>query len=156
VSTDETTKALECTLLTFKGTLHSPPQSTTMILSSDLDFLHPDLALRLTLPFHVALDGQSWYSGCVASPFLGNTALYDPEYVGPPCITEDDSDVERWYGTFTYVEKPNITKFKPGIAPLLGETPISIIGEGFVDSQDIKCRFGWKDDGTFDADNPER
>ena len=154
VSTDETTKALECTLLTFTGTLHSPPQSTTMILSSDLDFLHPDLALRLTLPFHVALDGQSWYSGCVASPFLGNTALYDPEYVGPPCITEDDSDVERWYGTFTYVEKPNITKFKPGIAPLLGETPISIIGEGFVDSQDIKCRFGWKDDGTFDADNP--
>ena len=152
VSSDETTKVLECTLLKFKGTLHSPPQPTTMIIPSDMDFLHPDLALRLTLPFHVALDGQSWYSGCVNAPFLGNTAESDADYIAPPCITDDDAAVERWYGTFTYVEKYNVTNFKPGIAPQLGETPITVIGEGFVDSQDIKCRFGWKNDGTFDPD----
>ncbi|MFN9901692.1 MAG: hypothetical protein ACK55Z_23490, partial [bacterium] len=32
----------------------------------------------------------------------------------------------------------------------MGETPITIIGEGFVEYHEIKCKFGWKDDGTFD------
>ncbi len=150
VSTDETTKVLECTLLKFRGTLHPPPQPTTMILPTEMDFLHPDLALRLTLPFYVALDGQSWYSGCVTAPLLGNSAGGDEDYVGPPCVTDDNSGVMRWRGTFTYLEKYNITKFKPGIAPQLGETPITIIGEGFVEYHEIKCKFGWKDDGTFD------
>jgi alpha-tubulin suppressor-like RCC1 family protein len=152
VSTDETTKVLECTLLEFKGVLH-PEMGTTEEFDQD-DFLHPDLALRLTLPFHLALDGQSWYSGCVSAPFLGNEAGGDEEYEEPPCITEDNKDEERWYGTFTYVEKPNITRFKPAIAPNLGGTPITIIGEGFVDSTQIKCRFGFMNDGKYDPDFP--
>ena len=78
-----------------------------MILPSDMDFLHPDLALRLTLPFHLALDGQSWYAGCVTAPFFGNTVTSDVDYIGPPCITDDNAAYERWYGTFTYVEKYN-------------------------------------------------
>ena len=152
VSTDETTKVLECTLLKFRGTLHSPPQPTTMILPTDMDFLHPDLALRLTLPFYLALDGQSWYTGCVTAPFFGNTAGGDEDYVGPPCVTDDNSGDMRWRSTFTYIEKYNITKFKPGIAPQLGETPITIIGEGFVKSHQVTCKFGWKDDGTYDPE----
>ena len=57
VSTDETTKILDCTLLPFKGTVYTPPQDTKLYIGQG-DFLHPDLALRLTVPFFLSLDSQ--------------------------------------------------------------------------------------------------
>ena len=151
VSTDETTKILDCTLLPFKGTVYTPPQDTKLYIGPG-DFLHPDLALRLTVPFFLSLDSQSWFTGCATSPRWDdplNTLIVDRN-----CPTADTTTIERWFGTFTFIEVYNATRFKPSVAPVAGDTLITIYGEGFVETIDIRCRFGFASDGTFDPDNP--
>ena len=149
VSVDATTQGMQCTLMPFAGVVLNPPQPTVLASLSETSVLHPDLALRLTLPFYVSLDGQTWVSGCVNNPLFS-----DPRHVPAPCFTNDGSSVERWFGSFTYIEKYNVTKIRPEIAPSQGGTLITVIGEGFVDTVDIKCSFGYKSNGFFNPDQP--
>ncbi len=111
ISIDATTQELFCTLLPYRGTLLYPPQQTVMEIGPG-EYLHPDLALRLSVPFYLSMDSQTWVSGCVNRPLYS-----DPLHVPAPCITNDDSTFERWFGSFTYIEKYNVTKLKPEIAP---------------------------------------
>ena len=139
---DPTFSQLQCNLLDFTGRLFYPPQPLVLILGPN-DFLHPDLALRDSIPFYTSLDGQTWISGCVAYPLYGASGGRSYSDGQQTCITNDATVGNKWTGTFVYTEKYNLTKFKPDIAPLLGGTTITFAGEGFEQTSDIRCKFGY-------------
>jgi alpha-tubulin suppressor-like RCC1 family protein len=151
---DPTFSQLQCDLLDFTGRLFLPPQPLVLILG-EKDFLHPDLALRKTIPFYVSMDGQTWISGCVAYPIYGSPASQNYADGRQTCITNDPTVGAKWTGTFVFTERYNLTRFKPDIAPMTGGTRITFVGEGFVQTSDIRCKFGYRSlPDFFDYDNP--
>lgn len=154
ISFDETTKKMECDLAPFQG-IFIPVDDPASYLTSVVPegaFLHPDLALRSTVPFYVSMNGQEWFTGCITGSLHGES-----DFQQPPCNTYDLEGIrfgEQWRGTFTIIEKYNVTRFKPAVAPAEGNTPITVFGEGFVDRAAMQCKFGFKNDGTFDPENP--